>query len=56
MELKIMISHLLLHYDLSLPDGAKEAPKPLLFNSAVIPDTKACVVLKPRVGQAGEDL
>ncbi|KAJ6520276.1 cytochrome P450 [Mycena sanguinolenta] len=55
MELKIMISHLLLHYDLSLPDGAKEAPKPLLFNSAVIPDTKACVVLKPRVGQAGQD-
>ncbi|KAJ6520279.1 cytochrome P450 [Mycena sanguinolenta] len=56
MELKIMISHLLLHYDLSLPDGAKEAPKPRLFNSAVVPDTKACIILKPRVGQAGQDL
>ncbi|KAF7337628.1 Ent-kaurene oxidase [Mycena sanguinolenta] len=56
MELKIILSHLLLNYDLSLPGGAKEAPKPMFFNSTVIPDTKACVVLKPRVGQAGQDL
>ncbi|KAF7337635.1 Ent-kaurene oxidase [Mycena sanguinolenta] len=56
MELKIMLSHLLLNYDLSLPDGAKEAPKPTLFSTATIPDTKASVVLKPRVGQAGQDL
>ncbi|KAF7337643.1 Ent-kaurene oxidase [Mycena sanguinolenta] len=56
MELKIMISHLLLNYDLSFPDGTKEVPKPRLFNQAVFPDTKACVVLKPRVGQAGQDL
>ncbi|KAF7337632.1 Ent-kaurene oxidase [Mycena sanguinolenta] len=56
MELKLMISHLLLNYDLSLPGGAKEAPKPKFFNSTVLPDTKARVILKPRVGQAGQDL
>ncbi|KAF7347451.1 Ent-kaurene oxidase [Mycena venus] len=27
MELKIMLAHMLLNYDISLPDGAKEAPK-----------------------------
>ncbi|KAJ7269284.1 cytochrome P450 [Mycena haematopus] len=41
MELKIMLSHLLLNYDVSLADGAKEAPKPIRFGSSVVPDTKA---------------
>jgi len=56
MELKTMLSHLLLHYDVSLPDGAKEVPKPMSFGGGVMPNVKASVVITPRVGQAGQDL
>jgi cytochrome P450 len=56
MELKIMLSHLLLNYDVSLADGTKKVPKPTTFGSGVMPDTKACVTITPRVGQAGQDL
>ncbi|KAK7063842.1 Ent-kaurene oxidase [Favolaschia claudopus] len=55
MELKIMLSHLLLHYDVSLPDGAKEVPRPMVFASAVMPNPKASVVITPRVGQPGQE-
>ncbi|KAF7352746.1 Ent-kaurene oxidase [Mycena venus] len=51
MELKIMLAHMLLNYDVSLPDGAKEAPKVMRLNTAVMPDVKACLVITPRVGQ-----
>ena len=56
MELKIMLSHLLLNYDMSLPDGAKEVPKPRVFGGSVIPNPKASVILTPRAGQVGQDL
>ncbi|KAF8204330.1 cytochrome P450 [Mycena galopus ATCC 62051] len=56
MELKIMLSHLLLNYDVRLADGAKEAPKSITFAHNVMPDMKACVTLTPRVGQAGQNL
>ncbi|KAF8204327.1 cytochrome P450 [Mycena galopus ATCC 62051] len=56
MELKIMLSHLLLNYDVRLADGATEAPKPTTFAHSVVPDMKARVTLTPRVGQADQDL
>ncbi|KAF8214828.1 cytochrome P450 [Mycena galopus ATCC 62051] len=54
MELKIILSHL--NYDMSLANGAKEAPKPTTFSTGGMPDMKACIILTPRVGQAGQDL
>ncbi|KAF7347450.1 Ent-kaurene oxidase [Mycena venus] len=56
MELKVMLAHMLLNYDVSLPDGAKEAPKAMRFNTGVMPDVKAYLVITPRVGQMGQDL
>ncbi|KAK7063838.1 Ent-kaurene oxidase [Favolaschia claudopus] len=54
MELKILLSHLLLHYDVSLADGAKEVPKPTVFSSNTIPSLSARAVITPRLGQAGQ--
>jgi hypothetical protein len=56
MELKIMLSHLLLNYDVTLPDGAKEVPKPMLLSLLVMPNLNGRVIIKPRVGQAAQDL
>ncbi|KAF8204329.1 cytochrome P450 [Mycena galopus ATCC 62051] len=56
MELKIMLAHLLLNYDVNLADGLTAVPKPASFNTGMMPDMKACVTLTPRVGQAGQDL
>ncbi|KAK7026177.1 Ent-kaurene oxidase [Favolaschia claudopus] len=54
MELKIVLSHLLLHYEVSLADGAKEVPKPVVLSSNMIPNRSASVVITPRLGQAGQ--
>jgi hypothetical protein len=56
MELKTMLAHMLLNYDLSLPDGVKTVPKPMALNGSVLPNPNACVVVRPRVGQVGQDL
>ncbi|KAJ7356763.1 cytochrome P450 [Mycena albidolilacea] len=56
MVLKIMLSHLLLNYDVTLPDGAKEVPKPMLLSLLVMPNLTGRVIIKPRVGQAAQDL
>lgn len=48
MELKIMLAHILLEYDISYPAGVTERPKNVVFNGAIIPDTKALLVFRPR--------
>ncbi|KAF9049732.1 cytochrome P450 [Panaeolus papilionaceus] len=47
MELKIMIAHMLLKYDITLPPGMGRA-KNLIFNGAVIPDPKAHLIFTVR--------
>jgi len=48
MELKIMLAHILLHYDISYPPGIIRRPKNIIFNGAIIPDPKARLVFTPR--------
>ncbi|KAF8973287.1 cytochrome P450 [Flammula alnicola] len=48
MELKIMLAHILLEYDISYPSGIIQRPKNVVFNGAIIPDTKAHLIFKPR--------
>jgi hypothetical protein len=47
-ELKLMLAHILLEYDISYPAGVTERPKNVVFNGAIIPDTKAHLVFRPR--------
>jgi len=47
-ELKLMLAHILLEYDISYPTGVTERPKNVVFNGAIIPDTKALLVFRPR--------
>ncbi|CAA7263163.1 unnamed protein product [Cyclocybe aegerita] len=54
MELKIMLAHILLKYDVSLPPGITERPKNVIFNGAIVPDTKANLIFKPRSGHGGK--
>ncbi|RDB16772.1 Ent-kaurene oxidase [Hypsizygus marmoreus] len=49
MELKIMLAHILLKYDLSFPPGISHRPANMQFNGAIIPDTKAQMVFTVRV-------
>ncbi|KDR75911.1 hypothetical protein GALMADRAFT_68551 [Galerina marginata CBS 339.88] len=48
MELKLMLAHILLEYDISFPPPITQRPKNLTFNGAIIPDPKAHLVFKPR--------
>ncbi|KAF8070155.1 cytochrome P450 [Lyophyllum atratum] len=48
MELKIMLAHILLKYDISLPSGITTRPANTTFNGAIIPDSKAQIVFTRR--------
>jgi len=48
MELKVMLAHIILEYDLSYPPGITTRPKNILFNGSVVPDPKAHLVFKRR--------
>jgi len=48
MELKIMLAHILLDFDIQYPPGVTERPKNTIFNGAIAPDKKAHLVFKPR--------
>jgi len=48
MELKIMLSHVLLNYDITLPPGIKQRASNFIFNGAIVPDPKAQLVFIPR--------
>ncbi|PPR07416.1 hypothetical protein CVT26_013732 [Gymnopilus dilepis] len=48
MELKIMLAHILLEYDISYPPCVNQRPSNATFNGAIIPDTKARIIFKPR--------
>ncbi|TFK44689.1 cytochrome P450 [Crucibulum laeve] len=51
MELKIMLAHILLKYDVSFPPGANGRPKNMVFNGAVVPDPKAHMIFSLRSGK-----
>jgi len=48
MELKLMLAHILLEYEVSYPAGVTERPNNVVFNGAIVPDTKAHLVFMPR--------
>ncbi|GLB37078.1 putative cytochrome p450 [Lyophyllum shimeji] len=48
MELKIMLAHILLNYDISFPPGVTARPANITFNGAIIPDSKAQMVFTRR--------
>ncbi|KAG5651165.1 hypothetical protein H0H81_009629 [Sphagnurus paluster] len=48
MELKIMLAHILLKYDISFPPGVSSRPANAQFNGAIIPDTKAQMLFTRR--------
>ncbi|KAG6917813.1 hypothetical protein DXG01_000873 [Tephrocybe rancida] len=48
MELKIMLAHILLKYDISFPPGVVDRPANIVFNGAIVPDVKAHLVFTPR--------
>ncbi|PPQ98639.1 hypothetical protein CVT24_003972 [Panaeolus cyanescens] len=48
MELKIMIAHMLIKYDITLPPGVQTRARNIVFNGAVIPDPKAHLVFSIR--------
>jgi hypothetical protein len=48
MELKIMLAHILLNYDIKFASGITNRPDNIMFNGAIIPDTKAQMVFSPR--------
>jgi len=48
MELKIMLAHILLEYDVKYPPSITERPRNTTFNGAIIPDTNARLIFKPR--------
>jgi len=50
MELKIMLSHILLHYDVALPPGIKQRVPNITFNGGIVPNPKAELVFIPRSG------
>ena len=51
MELKVMLAHLLLNYDISFPAGITERPKNVMIHIGVLPDSKAKLVFTPRVSR-----
>ena len=48
MELKLMLAHIILDYEVSYPPGITSRPKNILFNGAIVPDQKAHLVFKRR--------
>lgn len=47
-ELKMMLAHILLNYDISLPLGVLKRPRNISFDGAVVPDPKAELVFTER--------
>lgn len=48
MELKAMLGHILLNYDIRLPPGVTQRPSDNIFNGFFIPDMKAQLVFTAR--------
>ncbi|KAF9452383.1 cytochrome P450 [Macrolepiota fuliginosa MF-IS2] len=48
MELKMMLAHLLLNFDISYPEGMNTRPKNAFFDGAIIPNPKAKLLFKAR--------
>lgn len=45
--MKVVLAHLLLNYDIKLPEGV-EKPKQQHFGLAIVPDTEKMVLLRLR--------
>ena len=50
MELKIILATILLNWDVSLPEGVKERPKNVVFQTITMPPLKAELVFTKRSG------
>jgi len=50
MELKIVLATILLNWDISLPEGVKERPKNMVFQTITMPPPKAELVFTKRSG------
>ncbi|KXN90613.1 Nitrite reductase [NAD(P)H] [Leucoagaricus sp. SymC.cos] len=48
MELKMMIAHIILNFDISYPQGIHTRPKNIVFNGAIVPDTRAKLIFTAR--------
>ncbi|KAG5643941.1 hypothetical protein DXG03_009353 [Asterophora parasitica] len=48
-ELKLMLAHLVMHYDVKLEEGSEARPENMWFVTACIPNVKAKVLLRKRV-------
>lgn len=48
MELKIMLAHILLNFDISYPQGITNRPENTTFDGAIIPDPKAKLIFRAR--------
>lgn len=48
-EIRLMLGHILLHYDITTKDGGPR-PKNIFFQKILFPDMKAVIILKQRSG------
>jgi phosphotransferase system HPr-like phosphotransfer protein len=48
MELKMMLAHIILNFDIHYPKGIHTRPQNKLFDAAIIPDTRARLIFKAR--------
>ncbi|KAJ8509399.1 hypothetical protein ONZ45_g8424 [Pleurotus djamor] len=54
MQIKIMLAHILLNYDVKLPDGQTIRPSNLVFDGMILPPMKAHLIFQPRA-RLGKD-
>jgi hypothetical protein len=48
MELKVMLAHVILNYDIAFPSGISERPKNIYFDNMCVPDPSANLVFRRR--------
>jgi hypothetical protein len=48
MELKMMLAHIILSFDVQYPEGIRTRPKNRTFDGAIIPDTQTKLIFKAR--------
>jgi hypothetical protein len=47
-EIKLILAHLLVHYDIKFEDDRQSPPPPRVFINDVIPDEKVSIVFRAR--------
>lgn len=49
MELKMMLAHILLNFDIFYADGVHKRPENKVFDGAIIPDARAKLIFRTRL-------